>query len=236
MNREIIFPILLCFFFFSCGNNNKTVKKVQTKDTVTVRKPSEIKSGLVFGTEIVMQQKMSAVYAMGRIGDTLIYCSKKGIIEIADTNQKFRRQIVDLKVGILVDEIFVIPHPENKWFFVWQETYQEGIRTYAALYKAESLKPEWKIMFPVPNPGRPVVDGEAAYISALGVVGKISLDDGSFIWKHDSLFNQKKFSFQQIEKALVYTDKVVFVDYPKPGFREVRDSLFLDPITGVRKK
>lgn len=236
MKRGIIFPVLISCWLFSCGTNKVDNKKVIPTDTISLQQPSSIKPGLIEGTEIFTVQKNPGIYAMGRIGDTLIYCSKKGEIEIADTNNRIRHQIIDLKVPMLIDEIYVIPLSENKWFFVWQETFQEGVRSYAALYESGSSKPEWKILFSVPNPGRPVVDGNHAYVSALGVVGKISLNDGSFIWKHDSLFNKSKFPFQKIEKALVYPDKVIFIDQPVHGIREFRDSLILDPISGNRKK
>ncbi len=235
MSLKIIFPFIVCFFFFSCGNKGDSNKTIPPTDTSSLKKVAQLKSGLIEGLEIVKFQKVPNVYMMGRIGDTTLYCSEKGKIEISDSINK-RHQIIDLKVVILVDQLYVIPRTDHKWFLVWQETFQEGIRTYAALYDDETQKPEWKILFPVPNPAKPVVDGDVAYVSALGVVAKISLNEGSIIWKQDSLFNQFKLSYQKMEKAHVYPDKIVFVDFPKPGFREVRDTLVLDPITGVRKK
>lgn len=85
------------------------------------------------------------------------------------------------------------------------------------------------------NPGRPVVDGTAAYISTLGMVSKILVENGDVVWKKDSLFNMKKLQFQEIQSAQVYSNEIIFIDFTAPGIRDYRDSLILDPITGQKK-
>lgn len=236
MFRKTIFTLGIGIVFLSCGNDANVNKPIKIKDTLAENKARVIKSGLVEGIEIIRIPKSRENNSMGRIGDTLIFSTVKGEIEISDTLQNGKHKIIDLKVPIILDKLFLVPRPNNEWLVVWQETFQEGIRTGVALYAEDPMKPKWKVLLPVPNPARPVVDGNDVYVSALGLVGKISLADGNFIWKKDSLFDQSNLAFQKIEKALVYSDRVVFVDFPIHGLRERRDSLVLDPETGNVKK
>jgi hypothetical protein len=236
MFRRILFLFINCFFFFACGNappiNNNAKPKKENTGQIT----DYPKKGILTGIELKRgQEKINPTFT-ARSGDTIFFCSSKGRIEIADTVSRDRKLFIDLHVGIMVDKIYVLCLPERRWLWVWQETYEEGIESDFALFTSGNPDPVWKLKFKDPNPGMPVADGNAVYISTLGRVAKISLTDGHPVWVKEGLYNSYKFSFMKIDKPVVFPDKVIFVDFPIPGHRDSRDSLFLDPLTGERKK
>jgi hypothetical protein len=131
-----------------------------------------------------------------------------------------------------IDKLFVAPYGKEQWFAVWLETDHIGVKTNLALFEQGADKPKWKRSFPVINPGRPVIDGDFAYVSMLGMVGKLSVTDGNFAWKHDSLFTATGQHYKEFETPKVYPDKVIFIDQPVKGLRAVRDTIIADPETG----
>jgi hypothetical protein len=231
----LLLPVF--FFLLSCGE-----KPVEVKTDTVPAKPKKVaskfneKDGLIFGVELVKGIKTPYEDAIGRVGDSLLISSFKGKVEKADTLGRTRRLLFDLKGKFLVDKIIIAPRAEGEWLVCWQETELLGMNSYAALYKTGSEKPEWKNRFEGANPGIPVIDGDAAYVTSKGIVAKINLSDGKIAWMHDSLFNPYKHTYQKFERPIVCANKIVFVDYPVRGKRERRDTLVVEPVTGERLK
>jgi hypothetical protein len=139
----------------------------------------------------------------------------------------------DIRAEFMVDHLFI--HRYNSSFFAtWQETDHEGVKTYFALFMNGSVKPEWEYSFRVPDPSNPVMDGTDAYISALGMVGKLNISDGKFYWKYDSLYNQLNGAYKSFEPAQVFPDRAVFIDRPIPGKRPKRDTIVIELKEGNR--
>jgi hypothetical protein len=235
MNSNNTLLLLITFLFFSCGNSPKGNKK-KVADTTGRKKVmiETIKPGCVSATELFKGSKTPYDEAMGKSGDTIFHCSYKGEFSFTDTASKKNTFLFDIKAEYMIDKIFIIALPENKWFLSWQETDHEGVKSYSAVYKTGAIKPEWKLTFKVPNPGPPILDGTDAYVTYLGIAGKLSIGDGKFAWKYDSLFNTNKEPFKQFEKPRIFENKIEFVDLPIPGRRERRDTLRVDPVTGKR--
>ncbi len=236
--KRVFLLLPLIFFLFSCGEKpagKKTTDTVLLKPKKTAEKFKE-KEGLVSGVLLVKGIKTPYEDAIGRIGDSVLISTYKGKVEKADSMGRHRRLLFDLKGKFLVDKIIVAPRGKGEWLVCWQETELLGMNSYAALYKTGSEKPEWKNRFEGANPGIPVIDGDAAYVTSQGLVAKVNLSDGTLAWAHDSLFNPYKYTYQKFERPIVCADKVVFVDYPVPGRRERRDTLVVEPVSGKRLK
>lgn len=234
MLHKLVFYVFVCSITISCGNSaaDSSVKIISQK---IAKQQNLLKANLVYATEIYKAKASLGFYLTGRVGDSLLACSQKGRIELTDSVGSSKRLLIDLKAAYLVDKLFMLPRPNHKWFICWQETSMDGLRSCFAVFSSDYLKPDWKLVFMNPNPGRPVVDGTAAYISTLGMVSKILVENGDVVWKMDSLFNMKKLQFQEIQSAQVYSNEIIFIDFKAPGIRDYRDSLILDPITGQRK-
>ncbi|HET6992571.1 MAG TPA: hypothetical protein VFJ43_14655, partial [Bacteroidia bacterium] len=117
MNGRIIFFLAVCLFLNACGNNNPSGKKnrVPVIDSAS-QKTVSLKAGLVDGIELFRGLEMPPVEMNGKSGDTLIYCSSKGRIEMADTIHRVRKLVIDLHTQFLINKVFLVPCPDQKWF------------------------------------------------------------------------------------------------------------------------
>lgn len=236
MIPKFILPIFVLAVLSSCGNKeNKNGVKVPKVPSKQIEKPQK-KPGLLYPYELIKAKKKQHDDSFARLGDSMIICSYKGKIELADSTGNSREKIVDLRCEYLIDQAYILPRENNEWFMIWQETHHQGQRTNFAVFKKGTDKPEWKISFPYANLGPPVVDGEMCYFTIIGMVGKMNIGSGKVEWKKDSLYNPHTGKFKKFELPIVYPDKIVFVDLPVRGRKEKRDSLHLDPITGQQKK
>ncbi|MBI3509876.1 MAG: hypothetical protein HY064_04375 [Bacteroidetes bacterium] len=222
--------LVLAVAGFACGNRPVVIDKnisVAPKNAV-----ADLKPGVVKGVELNKDERSAYDDFTGLIGGNRFYSSYKGKVECSDTVSSRRKFLFDLKAEFLVDKIFIIPLSSGKYFVNWQETDHEGVKTYFAAFPEGATKPEWESVFKVPNPGQPVLDGNAIYVSSLGMVGKLNSDNGNFFWRHDSLYDQLHYAYQKFEPALVHEHAIHFVDFPIEGRREIRDTLKCDPETG----
>lgn len=232
MNKLPVF-IFLLLFFYACGDavKKETADTAKEKKIMDVRGPA-LKEGIIYATELKRGNENAFVDAVGRAGDTIYTGTFKGYIEASDSAGKNRHFILDLKAEYMVDAVFILAYSPGVYFVVWQETDHVGAISYMALFKEGTSKPLWKKKYGEINPGLPVADSSYAYISSLGFIGKVSLDDGSFIWKRDSLYVNLNRRYQRFQAPLVYKNKVVFVDYPVPGRRDIRDTIKVNAASG----
>ena len=73
-----------------------------------------------------------------------------------------------------------------------------------------SLKTKWKQIIPGFNVGQGLIDANNAYVTAIGFVGKVSLESGSFLWRHKNLYRRDNSAFNSFETPQVDGDAVVF--------------------------
>jgi hypothetical protein len=157
----------------------------------------------------------------------------KGKIVRNDSTTKALVPVLDIRAEFMVDRLFIYPLNQQH-YVVWQETDHLGVNTYFALYDNGAVQPEWKIKYHGPNPGPPVVDSVYAYVTALGLVGKMNMLEGTYVWKADSLYEPIKKRFHKFDQPLVYENEVHFVDLPIRGRKERRDTIKLNRFTGAR--
>lgn len=236
--KNLLSAFLISFALFAlaaCGPKQDPDETVSA-DTVVVKVPEKYpaKPGLVYPVELKKGAKNAYMGFTARSGDTLYFSTYKGRVEYSDTLGANRHFIFDLKTEFLIDRIFVTAYGANQFFVVWQETNHLGVKSCMALFNTGEEKPVWKQTFSVINAGQPVVDGEHAYITTLGMVGKIGINDGVFVWKKDSLFSSTNLRYQKFETPIVTKDRVLFVDYPIPGKRTKRDTIMVDVVSGER--
>jgi hypothetical protein len=229
------------FFALSCETKGPVIERnladsIDSSKRAIAQKKRATKPGVIYLKELKKGQRNAYEDAIGRLGDTMFYCTYKGRIEYMDTAQKKRNFLFDIRAEFMVDRIYIARWKDDRYFLVWQETDHNGVTSYAAVFRAGEEKPIWKEMFRLPNPGPPAIDGSDAYISMLGMVAKMSLEDGAFAWKLDSMYNTSRQTFQKFEPVQVYEERIVFIDYPIPGRRPNRDTLVLDPKSGEKIK
>ncbi len=236
MNSRALFLFFLVFLVMSCGTNSTDqISAENTKDSVAKpgKKIDSLRASVSYPKEMYAPRKSAFDEYFLQQGDSNYYCGYKGKFEVSDTLGSGRRFLFDLKAEYLVDKVFFYAIDPTNFFVFWQATDHAGVNSYAALYKRGINIPVWKYTFPDPNPGQLAVDGQFAYVTTLGSIGKMNMLSGSFVWHHDSLFDKMKNRYKEFDKPLVYSNTVCFFDFPIRGVKAKRDSIWVNDQTGA---
>jgi hypothetical protein len=114
----------------------------------------------------------------------------------------------------------------------WQETDMEGATSFVTRLDPKTNTQKWTASIPAFSLGQPVMEDRYAYVTCIGFVGKLDLENGGYAWKHDQLYDQESYAFNSFEEPLVLEKQVVF-----PGVngrsRQI-DSLIIDKESGQR--
>ncbi|MES2809165.1 MAG: hypothetical protein V4619_11095 [Bacteroidota bacterium] len=80
------------------------------------------------------------------------------------------------------------------------------------------------------NLGQPVVKVNNTYVSTIGFVGKLNLQNGKYYWKHEDLYDRQTYSFNQFDSVLFVGDKVFFTS--NNSNKHITDTVIVNDITG----
>lgn len=89
----------------------------------------------------------------------------------------------------------------------------ESAAGFAARLDGRTLRVQWKRSIPAFNVGQPLMEGDYAYLTALGFVAKINLRTGAYVWRHDNLYRRGD-TFNSFELPRVEGDAVTFTERP----------------------
>jgi hypothetical protein len=233
MKRVLYFCVLL--LGFGCGektpaNQNDSV----SKDTIVQKevKVDSTRKGLKYPKSMSAQRKNAFVDLSARIGDSMYHCSYKGVFQSGDTLGNRVGLLFDLKAEYLVDLAYILPLEDNRFYVSWQETDHRGMYSYYAVYERGSSKPIWKHIEKANSPGQPVIDSGYVYISSLGMVGKLDLNDGAVVWKFDSLFDPLSLRYKQFDRPVLYNNTACFYDFEIKGKKGKRDTIWVNESSG----
>ncbi|SMC84139.1 hypothetical protein [Moheibacter sediminis] len=95
----------------------------------------------------------------------------------------------------------------------------------------------WKLYAYAFNLGQPVIENNAVYISTLGFVGKVDLDNGKYLWKNEELYSDE-IKFNQCDSIIFNDNDVIFIaDNTIYGnHNEFVDSIIVNDKTGKIKR
>ncbi len=136
-----------------------------------------------------------------------------------DTNLKLydiEWQILDLSEILEEDFPFVdslaYASYENDLIIVFEASNGDYADSKIARLDSETLKPKWVTDFASFNIGKPIIRDNHLYATSIGVIGKINVDTGEYLWKHTDLYDQDTEDFT-VFKAPVFNDtKIIFQD------------------------
>ena len=101
----------------------------------------------------------------------------------------------------------------------------------------KTLAMKWKRIIRGFNVGQGLLEGNYAYVTAIGFVGKVNLDTGAYAWKHDSLYADTKKTgrysdddFNSFELPKVEGDAVLFTE--RDTYRNPPQTLKVNKRTG----
>ena len=78
--------------------------------------------------------------------------------------------------------------------FLYQQTDNEGASGWVARLDAAGLKVKWSVRVPGFNFGYAFLHGSDLYVACFGFVGKLDLSTGTYIWRHDNLYQTEGFN------------------------------------------
>jgi hypothetical protein len=107
-----------------------------------------------------------------------------------------------------------------------------GMSSHVIRFTPGFEKEKWLVTYKAPEPGVPVYYNGFLYVSTLGIIGKLNSESGEAVWLHDSLYETTSMRFKKFDVPKIYSQSVVFFDFPIQGRKGKRDSIWVDDRTG----
>ncbi|MGL5563726.1 MAG: hypothetical protein ACRDCN_14080, partial [Tannerellaceae bacterium] len=138
------------------------------------------------------------------------------------------QDFVFLKNKDVIDNIYLYIY-NNDYIIFFTETDFEDSYSYAKRINSKTKQIVWSNQIYAFNLGTPIIIDNNAYVSTLGFVGKLNLDNGKYIWRHEDLYNDGKFN--AFENPIFLENN--YVIFPSPHyFTQETDYLLVNENTG----
>jgi outer membrane protein assembly factor BamB len=131
---------------------------------------------------------------------------------------------------------FTLPLPPDhriEWFlygatgddiiFVLQLGVGDSLIASVCRFDIKTNVEKWSAVVPGFNIGEPLTVGTMLYVSALGFVGKLDMESGTYLWQHNGLYNDGVYN--AFQKPWVSTGTVIFTELS--NLREGDDALYV---------
>jgi len=82
------------------------------------------------------------------------------------------------------------------------------------------------------NLGLPYLVDNFAYVTTIGVVGKLNIDNGQYVYQFSDLYDHKRYSFNSFDTILFKDSLTMFLSKNRNGNRV--DSVIVNEKTGDR--
>jgi outer membrane protein assembly factor BamB len=226
--------IAIAILLSSCGGKPTVVTKSINTDSIEQVKLllDSSRKDFITGKALSPIRDKADMNFSGRAGNYMYYCSAKGKIERSDTTGDNRVFLFDLHGNYIIDRIYILPLEDNDVIASWQETTYMGMSSHVIRFTPGSEKEKWLVTYKAPDPGVPLVYNGYVYVSTLGIIGKLNAESGEAAWLHDSLYETTSMRFKKFDVPKIYSQSVVFFDFPIQGRKGKRDSIWVDDRTG----
>ena len=108
----------------------------------------------------------------------------------------------------IIEEAHFLEYKNDLVIYYTDTDYEDGA-SFIESYDRETFKLKWKNEIYAFNLTDPVVVDSLTYVASIGFVGKLNLENGEYLWKHEDLYERTKInSFSRIE---IDGDKVSFI-------------------------
>ena len=111
--------------------------------------------------------------------------------------------------GTFIEGLLVRPYA-NDILLVLQVTDHEGAAGEITRLDRPTLRQTWSARIPAFNIGAPLIDGDVAYVTALGFVGRVNLTTGRYDWSVRDLYDHATGYFNSVESITLRGDTVAF--------------------------
>jgi hypothetical protein len=146
------------------------------------------------------------------VEDTLILNTdnKDFLITPLGLFKTYNKDSIRLETELIVERAYL--YETDEYFYIFfTDTDNDGATSWIQKLSKSPLKSEYVEQIQGFNLGQPIIDGKSAYVSAIGFIGKIDLNTGSYIWKHHNLYDKEKYSFNSFDTVIIENNQIEFV-------------------------
>lgn len=217
--RQLLY-ISTFLFLTSCGDNKTVDSSVTLTNTQT---------SIEFPTKAQFKNPDRPVE------DTLIATVDKIDFLISPEGKMFWGQnpadTIRLLTDVIIEEAFLHLKGDTLLIF-YTETDHEGATSRFEKINLTSRQRILKAEIQGFNLGLPYIIDNYAYVTTIGVVGKLNLNNGQYIYQYFDLYDDKKYSFNSFD-TIVFKDSLTFFLSENSNGKRI-DSLIVNEKTGDR--
>ncbi len=129
-----------------------------------------------------------------------------------------------------LDRVIYHAQYQDDILFICEITDDEAGGGFIARLDGRTLKMKWKRIIPAFNVGQGLVEGNYVYVTGIGFIGKINLESGAYVWRHDDLYRNSAFNSFELpeiignatvfrESEIYYRQRVAVVQVDKQSGR-----------------
>jgi len=115
--------------------------------------------------------------------------------------------------------------------FICESSIGDGGAGFIARLDGRTLRLKWKRHIPAFNIGQGLLHDDSAFVTAIGFVGRVNLESGEYMWRHDDLYGPKDNAFNSFEAPEITNGVVRFVE-TESYHRKTLANLEVDIATG----
>jgi len=136
--------------------------------------------------------------------------------------------------GNIIERVYYAEFQDDI-LLICEDTDGEGSAGFITRLNQRTLKAKWWRAIPTFNIGQGLIEGKFAYVTALGFVGKISLNTGAYVWRYGDLYRDGAFNSFEIPE--IEGEVVVFTEKPVNG-NQAATSIRIQKLSGriLRRK
>jgi hypothetical protein len=217
--RQLIY-ILAILVLTSCGDNKTADNSIILKNT---------QSNFKFPIEAKFKNLDWPVE------DTLIATVGKTDFLITPEGKMFWGQnpadTIRLLKDVTIEKAF-LHLSEDTLFIFYTETDQEGATSWFEKINLTSRQRILKTEIYGFNLGLPYLVENFAYVTTIGAIGKLNLDNGKYVYQFSDLYDHKKYSFNSFDTIIFKNNMTFFLSDNRDGKRV--DSVIVNEKTGER--
>ncbi len=138
---------------------------------------------------------------------------------------------MQLLTSVIVEKVFLHLSGDTLFIF-YTETDHEGATSILEKINLKQRQRIWSADIQGFNMGLPYIINDIVYVTTTGVVGKLDLKSGKYLYQYFDLYDDKKYSFNSFDTIIFKDSLTIFLSNNMNGKRV--DSLIVNEKTGSR--
>jgi outer membrane protein assembly factor BamB len=213
--RNLIILILIITTLLSCKSSTKKQEN----------KVAQLQG--IYATEVINNKKESI-----GLPDTLKFVINGNDFIICPYGQLYwgvsKSDSLKLNVDMGICKAFFISKDSLLYLFCEETNSDDGASEIFNI-NTNNKKLEWKASLSGFNLGKPVLKGDYAYLTAIGMVAKLDLKTGKYVYEYDNLYTNSESAFNSFDSVVFRGDQTIFIS--KNYLTNKKDSVIVNEET-----